>query len=69
MKVSLQPGPDGKFPIVDVCPYCQKEDKYFKEPSVIQNHIKNKCLVLTNCKHCLDLVEASELKEHYLNHC
>ena len=40
-KISLEPGPDGKYEIVDICKYCEKHDEYFKEPSVIQNHIKN----------------------------
>jgi len=63
------PGADGKFPIIDVCPYCQKHDPYFKEPAVIQNHIKNKCKMLTNCVYCKELVEAPELKDHWLRHC
>ena len=63
------PGEDGKFEIVDVCKYCNKHDKYFKEPAVMQNHIKKKCKMLTNCKYCNDLVEAKELKSHLLYHC
>ena len=68
-KISLEPGPDGKYEIVDICKYCEKHDEYFKEPSVIQNHIKNKCKMLTNCKFCRELVEVVELKEHWLFHC
>lgn len=67
--VSLEPGPDGKFAIVDMCRYCGKQDPFFKEPAVMQNHIKNKCKMTTNCTYCHDLIEASELKDHLLNHC
>ena len=52
-----------------MCKYCGKQDKYFKEPAVIQNHIKNKCKSLTNCKYCNDLIEVKELKSHWLYHC
>ena len=69
LKISLEPNPDGKYEIVEVCKYCDKQDPYFKEVPIIHNHVKNRCKMLTNCKYCHDLVEAPELKDHYLNHC
>mmetsp|Transcript_12812 Transcript_12812/g.21684 ORF Transcript_12812/g.21684 Transcript_12812/m.21684 type:complete len:296 (+) Transcript_12812:1555-2442(+) len=69
VKISLEPAADGKYKIVDVCRYCGKQDEFFKEEAVMRNHIKNKCKMISKCPHCSDLIEASEMKEHWLKHC
>lgn len=52
LRISLEPGPDGKYDIVDACRYCEKQDEYFKEPAVMQNHIKNRCKLIAECPYC-----------------
>jgi hypothetical protein len=49
LKISLEPAKDGKYLIVDICKYCGKQDKFFKEDAVMKNHIKNKCKMITAC--------------------
>lgn len=69
LKISLAPGPDGKYEIVDTCQYCNKQDNLFKERAIFENHVKNRCKMIVNCQYCHDLVEAPEFKDHRLHHC
>ena len=67
--ISAKADAQGKHKIIDRCKYCGKEDEFFKTPAVMENHIKNLCKMTTKCQFCNDLVEAKELKDHWLNHC
>ena len=67
--ISAKADAQGKHKIIDRCKYCGKEDEFFKTSAVMENHIKNLCKMTTKCQFCNGLVEAKELKDHWLNHC
>jgi hypothetical protein len=52
-----------------MCNFCGRSDKKFKKQEDIENHIKNECVVFTNCIKCKNNIEVRLLNEHKFNEC
>ena len=34
LSISYERGPDGKYPVISTCEYCEKQDNYFNESAI-----------------------------------
>ena len=51
------------------CQFCGRVDKTFANNEILDMHFWKDCLMLTECKHCSQVIEIETYNQHLLKEC